>query len=30
MTVERIDQCDPQGEIRVWLRTMARLVRPAR
>jgi hypothetical protein len=30
MTVERIDQCDPQGEIRLWLRTMARLARPAR
>jgi hypothetical protein len=29
MTVERIDQCDPQGEIRVWLQTMARLANAA-
>jgi len=25
MTVERIDQCDPQGDLRAWLQTMARL-----
>jgi hypothetical protein len=27
MTIERIDQCDPGGEIRFWLATMARLLR---
>lgn len=27
MTVERIDQCDPQGEIRLWLETIAQMAR---
>ncbi|HVX63810.1 MAG TPA: hypothetical protein VHC19_24525 [Pirellulales bacterium] len=27
MTVERIEQCDPRGEIRLWLETIARLAR---
>ena len=27
MTVEQIDQSDPQGEIRLWIETIARLAR---
>ena len=30
MTVEQIDECDPAGEIRMWLQTIARLAEQER